>query len=108
MSTQTTRTVSDSDRDYALDLFASLSPADQAEIIAFWGRFLLRFFDRCAMVISGTASNGRRLALGQGAASCPLILRKGGCPMVTYSDLFQFCILIVGICGLFIQVYKKK
>lgn len=28
--------------------------------------------------------------------------------MVTYSDLFQFCILIVGICGLFIQVYKKK
>jgi len=34
MSTQTTRTVSDSDRDYALDLFASLSPADQAEIIA--------------------------------------------------------------------------
>ena len=40
----------------------------------------------------------------------------GNCPergeaaheMVTYSDLFQFCILIVGICGLFIQVYKKK
>ena len=33
MSNQITRTVSDSDRDYALDLFASLSPADQAEII---------------------------------------------------------------------------
>lgn len=28
--------------------------------------------------------------------------------MVTYSDLFQFCILIVGICGLFIQVYKRS
>lgn len=33
-STQTTRTVSDSDRDYALDLFAALSPADQQEIIS--------------------------------------------------------------------------
>ena len=34
MSNQTTRTVSESDRDYALELFASLSPAEQAEIIA--------------------------------------------------------------------------
>lgn len=34
MSSQTTRTVSDSDTTYALELFASLSPADQAEIIA--------------------------------------------------------------------------
>lgn len=34
MSSQTTRTVSDSDATYALDLFASLSPADQAEIMA--------------------------------------------------------------------------
>lgn len=35
MSSQTTnRTVSDSVHDYALDLFATLSPAAQAEIIA--------------------------------------------------------------------------
>ena len=34
MSNQTNRTVSDSDRDYALNLFASLSPAQQREIIA--------------------------------------------------------------------------
>lgn len=35
MSTQTTTgTVSDSVHDYALDLFAALSPAAQAEIIA--------------------------------------------------------------------------
>lgn len=34
---------------------------------------------------------------------------KGGLPMmVTYSDLIQIGILIVGICGLFLQVYKKK
>lgn len=34
MSNQTIRTVSDSDTAYALDLFSSLSPADQAEIMA--------------------------------------------------------------------------
>ena len=34
MSSQTTRTVSESDTAYALELFASLSPADQAEIMA--------------------------------------------------------------------------
>lgn len=34
MSNQTTRNVSDSDRDYALTLFASLSPEQQREIIA--------------------------------------------------------------------------
>lgn len=34
MSNQPTRTVSESDTAYALDLFASLSPADQAEIMA--------------------------------------------------------------------------
>lgn len=34
MSNQTNRTVSDSDRDYALNLFASLSPEQQREIIA--------------------------------------------------------------------------
>ena len=34
MSNQPTRTVSDSDTAYALDLFVTLSPADQAEIMA--------------------------------------------------------------------------
>lgn len=35
MSSQiTNRTVSDSDTTYALDLFVTLSPADQAEIIS--------------------------------------------------------------------------
>lgn len=37
-----------------------------------------------------------------------LALRKEGCRMVTYADLFQFCILIVGICGLIYQICKKK
>ncbi len=29
------------------------------------------------------------------------------CPMVTYSDLIQLGILIVGIIGLFVQIKKK-
>lgn len=39
---------------------------------------------------------------------CPLICGKGGCPMVTYSDLIQIGILIVGIIGLIIQANNKK
>lgn len=54
------------------------------------------------------ASNGRRLAPRQGAASCPLNFGKGGCSMVTYSELFQYTLVIIGIIGLFIAAYKKK
>ena len=43
-----------------------------------------------------------------GGASCPLILGKGGCPMVTYSELFQYTLVIIGIIGLFIAANKKK
>ncbi len=39
---------------------------------------------------------------------CPLLYGKGGCPMVTYSDLIQIGILIVGIIGLIIQANNKK
>jgi len=38
-------------------------------------------------------------------------LARGGRPMVTYSDLIQVGILIVGICGLIVQIIrlnKKK
>ena len=38
-------------------------------------------------------------------------LTRGGLPMVTYSDLIQVGILIVGICSLIVQIirlYKKK
>ena len=55
------------------------------------------------------ASNGRRLALVTEGSFVPSDPTRGGLPMmVTYSDLIQIGILIVGICGLFIQVYKKK
>ena len=42
------------------------------------------------------------------AASMPSYpSREEGCPMVTYSDLIQIGILIVGIISLFLQVKKK-
>jgi hypothetical protein len=34
--------------------------------------------------------------------------RKEGCPMVTYADLFQFCIFIVALVGLVYQIFKDK
>lgn len=48
--------------------------------------------------------------LWKGAAFVPPILfhRKGSCPMVTYSDLIQIGILIIGVIGLFMQAHKKK
>ena len=42
-----------------------------------------------------------------GASFCLPIVQKGGLTMVTYSDLIQTGILVVGIIGLFIQLHKK-
>ena len=46
----------------------------------------------------------------QGATSLriPPVRRKGGMAMVTYDDLIQIGILIVGIINLFLQVIDKK
>ena len=38
----------------------------------------------------------------------PPDLWKGGLLMVTYSELFQYTLVIIGIIGLFIAVNKKK
>lgn len=34
--------------------------------------------------------------------------RKEGVLMLTYSELFQFCMVVIGIVGLVIQVHSKK
>ena len=50
----------------------------------------------------------RSALVTEGSFFCPLILGKGGLPMmVTYSDLIQLGILIVGVINLFFQVKKK-
>ena len=53
-------------------------------------------------------SVARRLRsnLTQKAAPCPLIFGKGGRLMST-SEMLQLCLVIIGICGLFIQGKKK-
>ena len=47
-----------------------------------------------------------RSTLTQKAAPCPLIFGKGGRLMST-SEMLQLCLVIIGICGLFIQGKKK-
>lgn len=56
----------------------------------------------------GATSNGRRLALFHGGSFLPPDVRKGVLLMVTYSDLIQIGILIVGIIGLFFTDRKQK
>lgn len=55
----------------------------------------------------GATSNGRRLAPFRGQL-LPLIGRKGVLLMVTYSDLIQIGILIVGIIGIFMMYKNQK
>ncbi len=43
-----------------------------------------------------------------GSFFCPRSIRKGAVLMITYSELFQFCLLIVSIISLVIQAIKKK
>lgn len=50
----------------------------------------------------------RRLAPFAGAASfAPNLSGKGACPMST-SEVLQLCLVIIGICNLFIQLLNKK
>ena len=58
-------------------------------------------------IYPGVEIYGRRLAPpSQEGTSCPL-RREGVVLMLTYSELFQFCLVIIGIIGLFLQAKKK-
>ena len=46
--------------------------------------------------------------LDGGQLLCPLILGKGGCPMVTYEALFAYTMIIIGIITLVYEIMKKK
>ena len=48
-----------------------------------------------------TFAEGKRLFV-------PSDYRKGAMTMVTYADLFQFCILMVSVIGLVIKVCNSK
>ena len=65
------------------------------------------FCRRLWYAVCGATNNGRRLALSRRGQLLLPPAGEGGCPMVTYSDLIQLGILIVGIIGLFMQAKKK-
>ena len=52
------------------------------------------------------AAGQQRSALLTGGSFLSSDLRKGGLPMST-SEVLQLCLVIIGICGLFIQAKKK-
>ena len=54
----------------------------------------------------GATSNGRRLALFYGGSFFAPD-SKGGDDMVTYADLFQYTLVLIGIVALVIQAKKK-
>ncbi len=55
----------------------------------------------------GRCHNGRRLcsSIPEGT-SAPSA--RGGEAMITYSELFQFCLVIIGILGLVLQIWNMK
>jgi hypothetical protein len=44
----------------------------------------------------------------EGGLLAPSVLWKGGEDLVTYSDMFLFCTLIVSVISLMLQIYNSK
>ena len=61
--------------------------------------YVIFYFWRCQTAAVSPLDGGQLL--------CPPIFGKEGCPMVTYSELIQIGILIVGIIGLITNNKKK-
>lgn len=68
----------------------------------------LAFCHSLCYAVDGATSNGRRSAPTIGGSFCAPTFQRGGVRMVTYSDLIQIGILIVGIISLFIAANNKK
>lgn len=60
------------------------------------------------MVSTALPRDGRRLAPCKGGQLLTPDFTEGGDPMVTYSELFQFVIMLTAILSLIYQVMKKK
>lgn len=63
------------------------------------------------MVLSDQKAASPRVFIDGGQLLVPRSFREGGCPMVTYTDLIQIGILLVGVCNLIVQIIrisKKK
>ena len=53
------------------------------------------------------AGNGKRVSPPAGGRFLPPDLRKGGLSVST-SEIFQLCLVIIGVCSLFIQANNSK
>lgn len=59
--------------------------------------------------MDGATSNGRRFApSSRGDSSHPFSDREGVVGVVTYAELFQFCLVLIGFASLIVQITKKK
>ena len=57
----------------------------------------------------GYCINGRRLALSDlEGQNFFYPSEKGGCHMVTYMELFTFCLVIIGVVDIVIDIYRNK
>ena len=71
-------------------------------------RWLANFVGVCYTGL-GATSYGRRLAPPFGGDFfAPSDFVEGGDAMVTYSELFSYSLVIIGVIGLVIQITKKK
>ena len=77
---------------------------------AYFGEFLLKYKEKYGKLIIGFyPKNGRRLSpLKELGGDFSLLQNtEEVMSMVTYSELFQFCLVIIGMIALFFQAKKK-
>ena len=72
----------------------------------------MSYFDRIVVVPLGTRAlpetvGGYPPTFG-GDTSRPRPLRKGVVDVVSFDELFQFCLVLIGFASLIIQIMKRK
>ncbi len=69
---------------------------------------VLYFAGRCDLLKLALPVYGRRLVPPSRRGLLAPSDERRGCLMVTFGELFQYTLVIIGIIGLVITVYKKK
>ena len=73
----------------------------------------MSYFDTISMVPSGTRAlpmmvGGYPPQLSGVTLLAPVPCGKGVVDVVSFDELFQFCLVLIGFAGLIIQIVKKK
>lgn len=66
---------------------------------------MLQSTESPVIIIAGNQNRAVPLIFIQGVLTMPPRRKEGGMKMVTYSELIQFCILLVGLCY---QVFNDR